>query len=401
MKTKQTRHKRNFILIVVFMMFFSSCGNNTNTMNSEERTVTEITENNSETTIKATEIHTDNDKLETQPEPESLTWQKAYVDYLESFWGDREPYTQFSYSLIYLDNDDIPELFICTGAEAGGEIVATYFDGQVQTEQISRMGARYIERSGLIYCNNGHMGFYPVYIIKLENGEFSKIGTGEYFFIMDDEYRYILDEDGIPIEEYRWEGETVSEGVFHEQINALFNIEQGVHPQRMYSMEELFSVLETGVHTSAGHRYELIQKDITWAEAQALCKEKGGYLATITSPDEQDIVATQIAKEEKQNISFYVGYRYNEWIGEEFFASRWINADGSFIVASPLDNFWEYSAPDYDYRNKEWENDQNDCGLVKYYDSTKQIYLFNAPEELLASSPKYSGKIGFICEFDN
>lgn len=401
MKTKQTRHKRYFILIVVFMMFFSSCGNSTNTMNSEEQTVTEITENNSETTIKATEIHTDNNKLETQQEPKSLTWQKAYVDYLESFWGDREPYTQFSYSLIYLDNDDIPELFICTGAEAGGEIVATYFDGQVQTEQISRMGARYIERSGLLYCDNGHMGYYPVYIKKLENGKISNIGTGEYFFIMDDEYRYILDEDGIPIEEYRWEDEIVSEEVYYEQINALFNIEQGVHPQRMYSMEELFSVLETGVHTSAGHRYELIQKDITWAEAQALCKEKGGYLATITSPDEQDIVATQIAKEEKQNISFYVGYRYNEWIGEEFFASRWINADGSFIVASPLDNFWEYSAPDYDYRNKEWENDQNDCGLVKYYDSTKQIYLFNAPEELLASSPKYSGKMGFICEFDN
>ena len=39
---------------------------------------------------------------------------------------------------------------------------------------------------------------------------------------------------------------------------------------------------------SNGHRYVLINKEMTWREAKAYAERLGGYLATITSQEEQD-----------------------------------------------------------------------------------------------------------------
>ena len=38
------------------------------------------------------------------------------------------------------------------------------------------------------------------------------------------------------------------------------------------------------------------------------------------------------------------------------------------------------------------------CGLIKYVGG---IYLFDAPDNLVEVSPEYSGKMGYICEFDD
>lgn len=326
-------------------------------------------------------------------ETESAAWRTTYADYIDGLWKDGQPDSAFSFSLIYLDNDDIPELFISTACEADGEIAVTYYDGKISEESLPRMGSMYIERSGLIYTNTGHMGYYPVYIRKLEKGEFSVIGSGIRTERLDNE------NDNL-IKDYEWEGKMVSEEEYNDHIDLMFDREQGICPERRYSSEEMLSLLKTGKCTSAGHRYELIEDDVTWEEAQTLCHEKGGYLATITSPDEQDAVAALIAKEEKQDISFYVGYRSSEWIGEEFYGSRWINKDGSLTDAFNLYNFRKYSSPDYEPGQYKWDRDHTDCGLVKYYNREEQIYLFEAPENLPDVSPEYSGKMGYICEFD-
>ena len=166
--------------------------------------------------------------------------------------------------------------------------------------------------------------------------------------------------------------------------------------EQMYSKEEILSVLRTGHHTSYGHRYELICADVSWDEARELCMEKGGYLATITSPAEQDIVQKQIEDENLQEISFYVGYRRAEWVGDEFMEPRWINADESFTSADHMHGFWKYSLPEYDYEQSQWEDTV--CGLIKYVGG---IYLYDAPDNLVEVSPEYSGKMGYICEFDD
>ena len=400
-----------FTLIAVpILLTLSGCNNSVNqaedsTFETEGLSVAEAYTEESETISESEEITLSTEetikKIQTDYKPEP--WETAYADYIDSMWEGEEPDPYFNFSLIYLDNDDIPELFIKTSSEAGGEIVLTYYDNEIKEQHLSRIGSTYIERSGLIYTNTGHQGVYPVEIKSLENGEFSVIGSGEKMFrsSMESGALYELDEEGNPISDYTWEGETVTEEEFNSKIDEIFDREQEIRPERVYSAVEIVSKLRTGACTSEGHRYELIQEDVvSWKKAQRLCKEKGGYLATITSPDEQDKIAEQIEEENKTDVSFYVGYRWNEWVDEEHYSSRWINSDGSFTEYGFPHGLWSYDAPDYETGKYEWDMDYWDCGLIKYYESTNKIYLFYAPEKLLDVSPEYSGKMGYICEYD-
>lgn len=43
-----------------------------------------------------------------------------------------------------------------------------------------------------------------------------------------------------------------------------------------------------------GHFYMFIDEKMTWEEAQAWCKARGGYLVTITSQEENDFVMNEI-----------------------------------------------------------------------------------------------------------
>lgn len=404
--------KKGLFMLIFSVVVFAFTGCRSDKLKTGTETVSEIkrviiTETVPSTTaseesetvleyVTSTE-NVDNAKTEYSPEP----WETAYADYIDSMWDEgQEPYVETSFSLIFLDDDDIPELFIDTGYEAGGEIVLTYYNDEVVIQQLSRCGSQYIEKSGLIYTNTGHMGYYPVEITKLKNGEFSLIASGLKVFRSDEENMgYELDDEGEPISDYEWEGETVTEDEFYAKIDEIFDREQGIYPERRYSAEEMISKLRTGACTSQGHRYELIQADVdSWTDAQNLCKEKGGYLATITSPDEQDMIAGQIANENMGDVSFYVGYRWGEKIDGEYYSDRWINSDGSFTMCGFMHGLWKYDAPDYEH--DEWEYEYQDCGLVKYYESTNQIYLFEAPERLLDFSPEYAGKMGYICEYD-
>lgn len=351
-----------------------------------ETTATEVSETSvsSETVLSSLVSDTETAEATKTTVSDLPEWCSAYERYIRYVVEDED----FTYNLVYLDDDDIPELFVSSEYEAGGEMLVSYYDGKTEYYHISRLGARYIERSGLFYANNGHMGVYPVIIGKLENGKFSVIGNGLHEVYWNDEPE---------TERYVWENDEVSAEEFEENIDRLFDREQSVcFDARTYSKEEILSVLRTGHHTSYGHRYELICADVSWDEARELCMEKGGYLATITSPAEQDIVQKQIEDENLQEISFYVGYRRAEWVGDEFMEPRWINADESFTSADHMHGFWKYSVPEYDYEQSQWEDTV--CGLIKYVGG---IYLFDAPDNLVEVSPEYSGKMGYICEFDD
>ncbi|MBR2490270.1 MAG: S-layer homology domain-containing protein [Ruminiclostridium sp.] len=74
------------------------------------------------------------------------------------------------------------------------------------------------------------------------------------------------------------------------------------------------------------HRYELVDQGMTWQEAKVYAESKGGYLAVITSPEEQSFVESLVVNGTKKQY-WLGGYRSGSsflWVnGEAFSYSNW------------------------------------------------------------------------------
>ncbi|WP_024865661.1 C-type lectin domain-containing protein [Butyrivibrio sp. FCS014] len=331
-------------------------------------------------------------------------WSKAYAEYLRTgaeYISFADGGSELSYTLIYLDDDDIPELFIDTGVEASGQMVVTYYDGKVVDQYLSRIGSQYIEKSGLIYTDTGHMDYYPISITKLENGVFSEIASGVKY-VSEEDYDKMGEDENYPYTlTYEWGEETVTEEEFNAHVAEYYDVDKGKHPDNYYSYDEFLYLLENGKWYSADHKYELFIQDCSWSDAQKFCLEKGGYLATVTCTDEAKVISDLIKKEGYTDKAFFVGYRSSEWVGETFCSFRWINEDGSYQEVMPsMYDFWGYNSPGYDYDKSEFPYETREVGLAKYFEEDGMIYIFDAPDKVLDVSPEFAGNIGFICEFD-
>ncbi|MDE7324607.1 MAG: hypothetical protein K2N73_18190 [Lachnospiraceae bacterium] len=185
-----------------------------------------------------------------QDETEGEAWKQAYLSYLETL----KLADSFTYSLIYVDDDDIPELVIDTGIEAGGCLILT-FDGHVLDEwQSDRLNVTYIERGNLICNADGNFGHYYDWVYMIQNGKWEHVGGGEYG---DEPGGPTFDENGDWICVYSWNGENVSEEEYQERLNAIYPAGKAVYPQKYYILDEIYSILRTEVSTSAGRRYDL------------------------------------------------------------------------------------------------------------------------------------------------
>ena len=361
----------------------------------------DISDSSNEASSESIEAQDSEDKPEGDVVSETYgtgyaSWQEAYIKYIEESFADIR---EFEYALIYLDDNDIPELYINTEVEAGGEIVASYDENRLCTLQLGRIGSEYVPKTGLIYNNCGHMDWYPVYIYKLHNGDFYQIGEGIWGGL-DWENGVETDENGDLNYQYEWEGTRYTEEEFYAQINELFPLDEGTRAEEWYNQEELLSVLKTGHHTAYGHRYELFIGDMTWNEAQQACIDKGGYLATITSPEERKEIASLIESQGMTDYSFYVGYKAFCRIDGELQDSGWVEKDGSLADGHAFTDFYFYYYPGYDSQPKEWDFTLGQIGLMKYATDTGKIYMFEAPMDLLMYAPQYAGKLGYICEYE-
>ncbi|MDE7120910.1 MAG: C-type lectin domain-containing protein, partial [Oscillospiraceae bacterium] len=290
--------------------------------------------------------------------------------------------------------EQIPELYFLSCSDATGEAVATWHDKHLVTLGLSNTNAAdYIETSGLLYHHPSKATNSPATVYELKNGVFEKIASGAYWWdsTKANDDRITMDSRNRPANVYEWAGKSVSEQEFDQNLNAVYNTERSIRPQDWYPVDEMLSILETGKHLSATHRYEFITADVSWTEAQALCRKNGGYLAVITAPEERRTILRQLKEQNLTESLFFVGYQVNP--------ERWILADQSEVPAGNLINFWEYQAPDYSFMEPEFEIQE--CGILKYYPETDQIYLFAAPDELISTLPDYAGKIGYVCEYDN
>lgn len=335
--------------------------------------------------------------------PDPDTWQGAYVEFMEGpeldelFGGD-----SLTYSLIYVDEDDIPELVIDCGYELGGCVILTWHNGKLDWMQTYRLEFTYLERQNLLCNGSGHRGYYYDLVYTIQDGCWALVADGRFWEAHYDEITGDLDFA------FSWNGVEVSEEEYNRQLASVFDGKQSVEPTQYYIQPDMRSLLLAG-EVSSGHRYEFIQGDVTWAEADALCKEKGGYLASITSQEEFDRIEAQLLEEGMTDLVFWVG-AYNEYKvvwwdpepgNERYYGTYWQEQGqepyGVLDYFDVLYYLWaEWRSP-YDMTTTA----KKDAVYLFYDPAEERCYLQSMPNNPADWGFEYKGTVGYICEYEN
>lgn len=137
---------------------------------------------------------------------DSGEWKGLYFDYLEESFDyggaglDKE--LDLKYALIYVDDDDVPELLVNTGSPMGGFMILTIAGDQVKETMFLREGGFYKERGGLFHNSDGSGGMAFDRMYQLEDGEFQEILNGEWSYMEEGNEKYYLEGEEVTMEEY-------------------------------------------------------------------------------------------------------------------------------------------------------------------------------------------------------
>lgn len=162
-------------------------------------------------------------------------WTEAYKQLLN------DPDAEFlNYSLIYLDNDEIPEIIMYDKALDNSFMkIATYKDGRcvvLYPDDYAIYEVLYIEKSGLFYSEGGMSGFYPFCIYKLDNGNFERLAYGNISEMPDGE--------GELKTEYYLRGNKTTSEEYHAEIDKYIDLNQVEGSKNWYSKEEINKILD-------------------------------------------------------------------------------------------------------------------------------------------------------------
>lgn len=321
-------------------------------------------------------------------------WEQAYLDYLDGF----EVSNSCTYSLIYVDEDEIPELVIDSGVEAGGCQILTWHEEVLDVLQTSRLYFTYIEKGNLLCNSEGNMGYYYDNVYTIHDGMWEFVGGGTYSDPADGPK---VDENDDFIYEYHWLEQPIEKSEYEQKLHDIYPEKEGKTPEVYYIKDEMYSILKTKETTSVKHRYELIVEDLTWTEASKACEEKGGYLATLTSREEFKRVQEQIVSEEKTAVTFFVGANRAGRFGFGWLEPRKPEGYSMLDLYNALfADFWLDGEPSYEGLTEDGREVKEEYVCILYRSVDGRCYLNDVPEDILSAAPSYAGRIGYICEYD-
>lgn len=158
-------------------------------------------------------------------------------------------------------------------------------------------------------------------------------------------------------------------------------------------VEEKYDSKEGGIH-----RYEYIVSDVTWEQAYADCKSRGGYLVHINSREEYDYILNEINQRQLGKVQFFLGGRRASGSQEYY----WIDEDGkAYGDQINTSGYWcsaEWLPGEPSYMDGSIEEMYLD---ILYHESSGKWVWNDAPNDILSIVPSFSGKIGYICEYED
>ena len=203
------------LLVLLLCLMMSIC-----LFSCEDSVTPESNELNESNAEQPSTPDNDSKPKDEPPKVDPSVWKAAYLDFLET---KKDVY--YAYALVYVDGDDIPELYLNGASQAEGDSVCSYKNGKVIEQSLKRTNSgKYLPRSGTVSNVNGHMGLCYTDVYKLDDNGFTKtfnaksiehvehIGNNEYTF----SYEYFID------------GQPVSEEEYNAAVNAAFDFDQTV-----------------------------------------------------------------------------------------------------------------------------------------------------------------------------
>lgn len=326
------------------------------------------------------------------------SWNEAYMAYLEETTSEET--SDMAYALIYVDDDDVPEMVVDTGFEAGGCQILSFYDGTVRVLQTSRLYFTYIEKSGLLCNSEGHMGYYYDYVYKLDKGLWKLVLGGDYYELDENasEDEMYNDETGrFRTLHYTIDGEETDEETYMARLKEVYDLDNAKEPLSYLRIDDLKSFLTTGRYVSDGHRYELFVEDCTWEEAAKKCEEKGGYLACLTTDEEFKVVDDLIRSEGKENNVFYIGANRIDSFGW-----HWIDPDLTRDECTG-EGYWKHwldGMPSYTDTLPDGTEIDEEYAEYFYRKSEDRFYMNDIPNDVIGYYPAYKGRMGYICEYN-
>lgn len=112
-----------------------------------------------------------------------VDYMSLYKEVIDSEIGEYA--AAFKFALIYIDDNDIPELYYSGDCEASGSgVIYINPEGKANIVMMGRISGLYEPRKNLFYHPQGHMGYYYDELYSFVDGEFVIVHEGNF----EDEY---------------------------------------------------------------------------------------------------------------------------------------------------------------------------------------------------------------------
>lgn len=136
-------------------------------------------------------------------------------------------------------------------------------------------------------------------------------------------------------------------------------------------------------------------------DAQEKCHDKGGYLATLTCPKEIERVEEMIRNEGMDNSCFFVGCRRGAEMSPNSYPRYGLFWDDLSLRDPSCIGKWFHDEPSFSVITSNGVEVREDFVAFEKGKDLNEFFFKDVTNNIIKYYPEYSGKLGYICEFDD